>query len=225
MFQQVASVLAPHMSAVATAHRESYLVMTLEEKARKWIGILGAALNWTVRRFGRPTNRFDRTKTFAFALAHKYTENTLPNIRATDEDDREIWTRDPARLRGRDAVLYATLDKALRAYCGPNPGDDDFDDEMCYCPRPPLRVELIKIRDFKSPRGGEAPEFWVGEIWDGQWTGRRRPAFVNRNEFAARLKRAEPTRTSLYTGNEGMESGYIYTSAVIMLGESCIGDY
>ena len=29
----------------------------------------------------------------------------------------------------------------------------------------------------------------------------------------------------LYTGNEGMESGYIYTSAVIMLGESCIGDY
>ena len=45
------------------------------------------------------------------------------------------------------------------------------------------------------------------------------------DEFAARLKRAEPKRTSLYTGNEGMESGYIYTSAVIMLGESCIGDY
>ena len=144
---------------------------------------------------------------------------------ATRAAKKMTWTRDPARLRGRDAVLYATLDKALRAYCGPNPGDDDFDDEMCYCPRPPLRVELIKIRDFKSPRGGEAPEFWVGEIWDGQWTGRRHPAFVNRNEFAARLKRAVPERTSLYTGNEGMESGYIYTSAVIMLGESCIGDY
>ena len=43
--------------------------------------------------------------------------------------------------------------------------------------------------------------------------------------FAARLKRAEPTRTSLYTGNEGMESGYIYTSAVIKLGESGISDY
>ena len=38
-------------------------------------------------------------------------------------------------------------------------------------------------------------------------------------------QRAVPERTSLYTGNEGMESGYIYTSAVIMLGESCIGDY
>ena len=162
------------------------------------------------------------------ALAKKAKRVTGEDVaRVSDaKEGNEIWTRDPARLRGRDAVLYATLDKALRAYCGPNPGDDDFDDEIwCFTPRPPLRVELIKIRDFKSPRGGEAPEFWVGEIWDGQWTGRRRPAFVNRNEFAARLKRAEPTRTSLYTGNEGMESGYIYTSAVIMLGESCIGDY
>ena len=48
---------------------------------------------------------------------------------------------------------------------------------------------------------------------------------MNRNEFAARLKRAEPKRTSLYTGNEGMESGYIYTSAVIKLSESGISDY
>ena len=39
------------------------------------------------------------------------------------------------------------------------------------------------------------------------------------------LKRAVPERTSLYTGNEGMESGYIYTSAVIKLDESGISDY
>ena len=125
-------------------------------------------------------------------------------------------------------MLYATLDKALRAYCGPNPGDDDFDDEMCYMPRPPLRVELIKIRDFVPPRDGEAPKFWVGDIntWDGNWSGRgQHTRFVNRDEFAETLKHAVPERTSLYTGNEGMESGYIYTSAVIKLGESGIGDY
>ena len=159
--------------------------------------ILGAALNWTARTFNRPTTRFERTTPLAFALAHKYTENTLPNVRAEDEEGNEIWTRDPARLRGRDAVLYATLDKALRAYCGPNPGDDDFDDEMCYMPRPPLRVELIKIRDFVPPRDGEAPKFWVGDIntWDGNWSGRgQRTRFVNPDEFAETLKRAPGAR-------------------------------
>ena len=88
--------------------------------------------------------------------------------------------------------------------------------------------ELIKIRDFVPPRDGEAPKFWVGDIntWDGNWSGRgQRTRFVNPEEFAETLKRAVPERTSLYTGNEGMESGYIYTSAVIKLGESGISDY
>jgi len=43
--------------------------------------------------------------------------------------DDEYRTRDPARLRGRDAVLYATLEQALRAFCGPQPGDDAFDSD------------------------------------------------------------------------------------------------
>ena len=48
---------------------------------------------------------------------------------------------------------------------------------------------------------------------------------MNMASTAPAANRPVPERTSLYTGNEGMESGYIYTSAVIKLGESGIGDY
>ena len=213
--------------------------------------LLGAALNWAHTFY---TDSGDGI-TLTFALAHQYTETTLPTIQKTDDHDRRFSTRDPARLRGRDAVLFATLKKALSAFCGPNQNDSDFESDAeeveelgpsdrwigewrinykglrfeYYGKKPPLIVELINIRDFRPPRGGARPRFDVGHMSDGEWWQedggyRHQRLFVNRDEFVEQLKREYPERTSIYTGNEGMEPGYIYTSAVITLGHPP-GDY
>jgi len=192
--------------------------------------LLGNALNWAYHRYE------DEGIVLTFALAHKYTENTLPPTEMTDDHDRQFRTRDPTRLRGRDAVLFATLKKALSACCGPHPNDSDFEsdaedvDDITYVCKPPLVVELINIRDFTPPRGSAQPRFDIGAINDGEWWEEgsgmyhAERLFVNRDEFVEQLKREYPERTGIYTGNEGMTSGYIYTSAVITV-EHPPGDY
>ena len=184
--------------------------------------LLGVALRWA-------TLRYEDEFNFAFALEHKYTDNTLPVVTKRDPwRDDEYRTRDPARLRGRDAVLYATLEQALRAFCGPQPGDDAFDSDDDHDERhamPQIRIEFINIRDYRAPRDGEAPKFHIGEVHDGEWWERRSaPVIVNRDGLAELLRRSDPTRTSLYTGNEGFTAGYIYKSAVITLGAH-VSDY
>ena len=47
---------------------------------------------------------------------------------------------------------------------------------------------------------------------------------MNRDGLAELLRRSDPMRTSLYTGNEGFTAGYIYKSAVITLGAH-VSDY
>ena len=65
----------------------------------------------------------------------------------------------------------------------------------------------------------------IGEVHDGEWWERRcAPVIVNRDGLAELLRRSDPTRTSLYTGNEGFTAGYIYKSAVITLGAH-VSDY
>ncbi len=90
---------------------------------------------------------------------------------------------------------------------------------------PQIRIEFINIRDYRAPRDGEAPKFHIGEVHDGEWWERRcAPVIVNRDGLAELLRRSDPTRTSLYTGNEGFTAGYIYKSAVITLGAH-VSDY
>ena len=135
---------------------------------------------------------------------------------ATDE----YRTRDPARLEGRDAVLYATLEQALRAFSArrrPREFDSDDDHDQRH-EMPQIRIEFINIRDYRAPRTARRRSFTSAKF-DGEWWERRcAPVIVNRDGLAVLLRRSDPTRTSLCTGNEGFTAGYIYKSAVITLG-------
>merc|ERR1712216_256284 len=173
------------------------------------LALLGACLLWLIGDNG--------LETVTIVLAHKYTDQTLPR---TPSEDRFASPRDPSRLRGYDAVLYATIDKALTAAARSE--EEDEDEVFFVVEKPPISVELINVRDFEAPEEGEAPCFNIGSCAHGEWWQRGGSVgyIANIDEFAQILQRHGPVRQSLYTGNEGMETGYIYTSAAIKLGAS-----
>lgn len=184
--------------------------------------LLAASLGWCLERVTSGSG-------IIVALTHKYTENTLPYVQKRDPYQPGYFKRDPSHLRGEDAIVYATLVAAVNRLverggfdsdgeCDDS-ADGDGDGDADYPGKLPICIDLVSVRDFEEGEGGKQQRFNFGEICEGEWCHFGRDiTLLNPDDFTRILKRTDPTYTRLYTGNEGMEAGYIYTSAVIKIG-------
>ena len=152
-----------------------------------------------------------------YALEHEYTTQTLR----------------PEGLHGNDAMMLTMLTKALTPVspASPDDGNDDNDNDYdtesdIYAMVPVVSLELLQIRDFFKPKEGKEPVFNVGRLEDQEWYSQEQcmememggfSGFVNKTLLVQRLAASTPDGFEIYTGNEGMETGYVYTPAVIKI--------